>query len=137
MDDKRDLPINLLQALSNSRPKAMMPALFNSLYSRTNPSALEPSRVSSLASEISVVNLGFFLLQYTMSLDDDAMDEVWQDCVSFLRDVVSNPLPQSAVLPLLLNLILILAQKAENTNFGDQRKMRKELGVSESCICSD
>lgn len=119
--------LKLLHALDASQPKVTMPATFNAIYSRTNPAALETSRVSSMTSDLSVFELGRFLLDYTQSLDDDAMDEVWNDCMTFLKDVLSNPLPHSHILPCLLIFLITLAEKVENTNFGEQRKIRKDL----------
>lgn len=130
-DKKATSPtISLLHVLDASRPKQTMPTLFNSIYSRTSPSSIESTRVSTLTSDITEVQLAQFLLNYTRSLDDDAMDEIWTDCMTFLRDVLGNPLPHSQVLPLLLQFLVTLAEKVDKTNFGEQRKMRKELGVS-------
>jgi len=120
----------LLNVLSGSKPKHTIPAIFNAIYSRTNPAALEPSKVSSLTSELRDVDLVAFLVEYTRTLDDDAMDEIWSDCVAFLRDVLANPLPHSHILPSLLLFTALLAEKVDNTNFGEQRKMRRDLGVS-------
>lgn len=75
-------------------------------------------------------NLVVFLVEYTRSLDDDAMDEIWQDCMVFLKDLLSNPFPHRQNLPSLLEFAGILGEKVDNTNFGEQRRMRRELGVS-------
>lgn len=120
---------NLLQALDGSRPRNTIPAIFNAMYSRTNPNALDPLRKSSLTSDLSDINLAGFLIAYTRSLEDDAMDEIWTDCMTFLRDVLTNPLPHRQTLPKLLQFTAILGEKVDNTNFGEQRKMRKDLGV--------
>ena len=119
--------ISLLQSLDGSRPKRLMPAIFNSLYSRTNPTALEPQRMSSLTSDVKDIDVASFLVEYTRSLDDDAMDEIWMDCMTFLKDVLSNPFVHSSILSSLLLFLLSLAEKVEKTNFGEQRKMRREL----------
>ena len=124
--------IGLLNVLSSSRPKRTVPAIFNSIYSRTNPSALDASRMSSLTAELSDIELVSFLLGYISSIEDDAMDEIWADCMTFLKDILSNPMPQRQILPALLEFTTLLAEKVENTNFGDQRRMRRELGVSNS-----
>ena len=121
---------NLLHALEASRPKNTIPALFNAMYSRTNPNVLDPIRKSTLTSELSDVNLAVFLVAYTRSMEDDALDEIWTDCMTFLRDVLGNPLPQRQTLPILLDFTAILGQKIDNTNFGEQRKMRRDIGVS-------
>jgi hypothetical protein len=70
------------------------------------------------------------LVEYARSLEDDAMDEIWTDCVAFLKDLLANPFPHRQTLPSLLEFAAILGEKVDNTNFGEQRRMRRELGVS-------
>ncbi|KAK3337115.1 putative regulator of reproduction dopa [Cercophora scortea] len=118
---------NLLPALDGSRPKHTIPALFNAIYSRTNPSALDPSRRSTLTIELLDTDVVIFLVDYARSLEDDAMDEIWQDCMAFLKDLLGNPFPHRQTLPSLLEFAAILGEKVDNTNFGEQRKMRREL----------
>lgn len=125
---------NLLHALEGSRPKYTIPALFNAIYSRTNPNVLDPVRKSTLTSELSDVSLATFLAAYTRSMEDDALDEIWVDCMTFLKDVLGNPLPQRQTLPILLEFTAILGDKIDNTNFGEQRKMRRDIGVSNNKI---
>ncbi|AEO53997.1 hypothetical protein MYCTH_2296009 [Thermothelomyces thermophilus ATCC 42464] len=118
---------NLLPALDGSRPKHTIPALFNAIYSRTNPGVLDPSRRSTLTVELQDTDLVIFLVDYTRSLEDDTMDEIWQDCTAFLRDILANPFPHRQTLPSLLEFAAILGEKVDNTNFGEQRKMRRDL----------
>ena len=126
---------NLLHALDGSRPRNTIPAIFNAMYSRTNPNALDPVRKSTLTSDLSDLALAGFLVTYTRSLEDDAMDEIWVDCLTFLKDVLTNPLPHRQTLPKLLEFTAILGEKVDNTNFGEQRRMRRDLGVSWPSIC--
>jgi len=133
---------SLLHVLDSARPKRIIPALFNAIYSRTIPAAIDASRTSSLTSDLSDSDLGQFLLEYTQSCDADALDEIWNDCMAFLRDVLTNPLPQHNILPSLLLFLVILGEKIENTNFGEQRKMRKDLavcdlGLAHLCVTTD
>lgn len=130
MDTKQNSVFNLLQVLDGSRPKHTIPAIFNAIYSRTNPNALEPTRKSTLTSTLLDTDLVVFLVEYAKSLDDDAMDEIWSDCMAFLRDLLANPFPHRQTLPSLLEFAAILGEKVDNTNFGEQRKMRRELAVS-------
>ena len=120
--------LDLLHVMQGMRPKMVIPTILDSICSRTNPSALPTQRQSTQTVELSSVDVTTFLFAYLHSIEDDAMDEVWSDCMAFLRDVLSNPLPYRQVLPGLLSVILLLAQKLDNTNFGEQRKMRRELG---------
>ncbi|KAF2023878.1 hypothetical protein EK21DRAFT_118329 [Setomelanomma holmii] len=119
--------LGLLNVLNGSKPKHTIPAIFNAVYSRTDPSALDPNRTSTLTSDLSDAELVAFLVEYTKSLEDDAMDEIWQDCTLFLRDVLANPLPHRQILPTLLEFTAVIGQKVDNTNFGEQRNMRREL----------
>jgi hypothetical protein len=129
-DDQDTSIMGLLNVLNGSKPKHTIPNIFNAVYSRTDPSALDPSRASTLTSNLSDTELVAFLVEYTRSLEDDAMDEIWQDCTLFLRDVLANPLPHRQILPMLLEFTAVIGQKVDNTNFGEQRKMRRELAVS-------
>ncbi|EPE29628.1 hypothetical protein GLAREA_00788 [Glarea lozoyensis ATCC 20868] len=119
---------NLLHVLDGSRPKHTIPAIFNAIYSRTNPLALDPARKSTMTSSLNDTDLVIFLVEYARSLDDDAMDEIWTDCMTFLRDLLTNPFPHRQTLPSLLEFAAILGEKVDNTNFGEQRKMRRDLG---------
>lgn len=121
---------NLLPALDGSRPSHTIPAIFNAIYSRANPNALDPSRKSTMTISLQDTDLVIFLVDYARSLEDDAMDEIWQDCMTFLKDLLGNPFPHRQTLPSLLGFAAILGEKVDNTNFGEQRKMRRELGVS-------
>ena len=130
LDDnpKAEMIVSLLSVLESSRPKITMPAIFNAIYSRTNPSALELNRTSTLTSDLSDVTLATFLVTYVRALDDDTMDEIWNDCVIFLKDVLANPMPHRHTLPSLIEFTAVLGDKVDNTTFGEQRKLRRELG---------
>ncbi|KAI9376597.1 Dopey, N-terminal-domain-containing protein [Aspergillus egyptiacus] len=126
--DTSPLIFSLLHTLDGSRPKIAIPAIFNAIYTRTNPAALDPTRKSSLTTSLTEAELAGFLVTYARSLDDDVLDEIWGDCTTFLRDVLSNPFPHRQILPRLVEFAAILGAKLENTNFGEDRRMRKELG---------
>lgn len=127
---------NVLHALDGSRPRNTIPAIFNAIYTRTNPVALEPTRKSTLTSTLSDTDLVAFLVQYARSLEDDAMDEIWTDCMTFLRDVLTNPFPHRQTLSRLLEFTAILGEKVDNTIFGEQRRMRRDLAVSKGTRAS-
>ncbi|TKA47475.1 hypothetical protein B0A54_01847 [Friedmanniomyces endolithicus] len=118
---------SLLQVMQSSRPKHVLPVILDSLCSRVVPSGLPPARQSSQATEITVNQAALFLLAYLRSMEDDALDEVWADSSAFVKDVLANPLPYRHIVPILLALVHLLAQKIGNTNYGDQKRMRKDL----------
>ncbi|KIX93391.1 uncharacterized protein Z520_10810 [Fonsecaea multimorphosa CBS 102226] len=126
-DFQQDITLNLMQSLDGARPKFMMPATFNAIYNRTNPSALDQSQKSSLSVDVSAPELMAFLIAYTSALEDDLLEEIWTDCTAFLREVLANPMPHRQILLKLLEFVAVLCQKMENTNFGEVLKMRREL----------
>jgi hypothetical protein len=128
--------LSLLHVLTISRPKSVVPAILDALCSRTQANHMSPSHQSSLTSDLSAMDVMAFFTSYLESVDDDATDEIWPDCTAFMRDVLSNPLPFRQILPALLLITSILAEKLDNTNFGDQRKMRRELGDQFSRLLS-
>jgi hypothetical protein len=132
--DRAAAILGLLNVLNGSKPKHTIPAMFDAIYSRSNPAALDPGRMSTLTTDLSDTDLAMFLVQYIASLEDDAMDEIWTDCMTFLRDVLANPMPHRQILPALLEFTSMVAQKVDNTNFGEQKKMRRELGVSATIL---
>lgn len=123
----QDITLNLMQSLDGARPKFMMPATFNAIYNRTNPSALGMSQRSSLSVDVSAAELMAFLISYTSVLEDDLLEEIWTDCTAFLREVLANPMPHRQILLRLLEFVAVMCQKMENTNFGEVLKMRREL----------
>jgi hypothetical protein len=125
--------LELLNILNGSRPKYTAPAVFNAIYRRINA---DSNRDSVQTADLSATDLVGFLMEYVKSIEDDAMDEIWSDCMAFLKDILNNPLDYSQILPLLLSFIALIAGKVDNTNFGEQRKMRKELGVSVLRFCA-
>ncbi|KAM0554113.1 hypothetical protein ACHAPJ_006911 [Fusarium lateritium] len=129
VDDAESVQVfNMLSALEACRPKHCIPALFNAIYRRTNAGAVDPASKSTMTISLQDTDLVWFLVEYTRTLDDDAMDEIWQDCMIFLKDLLTNPFPHRQTLPNLLEFAAILGEKVDNTNFGEQRRMRKELG---------
>ncbi|CAG7554488.1 unnamed protein product [Fusarium equiseti] len=119
---------NMLSALEACRPKHCIPALFNAIYRRTSVGNADPASKSTMTISLQDTDLVKFLVEYTRTLDDDAMDEIWQDCMAFLKDLLTNPFPHRQTLPNLLEFAALLGEKVDNTNFGEQRRMRKELG---------
>lgn len=127
--------LTLLHTLSAARPRDTLPLILNALYSRTDPDALEFTKRSTLTCDLTSTDIVIFLLDYVRTMEDDAMDEIWTECTTFLRNVLSNPLPHRTVLPILLEVVVLIAEKFDNTNHGDQRKMHRELGVSFQPLC--
>lgn len=119
--------LDLLQTLNGARPRSMLPALFNAIYSRTNLATLNSSQKSSLSIQTNATELTMFLNEYTSALEDDMLEEIWTDCATFLRGVLANPMPHRQILIKLLRFCSLLSQKMENTSFGEESRMYREL----------
>ena len=119
--------MSLLQTLDGARPKSMMPATFNAIYSRTNSIALDVAQRSSLSVDLASIEVVVFLKEYAQKLEDDLLEEIWGDCTSFVRDILANPMPHRQILLRLLEFVSVLCEKMEKTNFGEQVRMRREL----------
>ncbi|KAF2864163.1 hypothetical protein K470DRAFT_254491 [Piedraia hortae CBS 480.64] len=122
LSNKVSTALDLLHVMQGSRPKNVVPTILNALCGRIDTQSGRQMSVDMTAADIAV-----FLLQYVNSLEDDALDEIWTDCIAFLRDVLANPLPYRQALPPLLSLVQCLSQKSLHTNFSEQRRMRREL----------
>ncbi|KAK9464098.1 Dopey, N-terminal-domain-containing protein [Lipomyces oligophaga] len=117
----------LLHVLDGSRPKLTLPYIMNAIYSRVNPVLLESSQRSTLTTDLTEPQLIEFLVDYVKSLENDAIEEIWFDCMTFVKDVAGNIGLYRHVLPSVLIFIAILGSKVDSTNFGEQRRLRKEL----------
>ncbi|KAI5294573.1 hypothetical protein KEM55_006554 [Ascosphaera atra] len=120
--------LSLLHTLDHSRPKFTIPAVFNAIYTRTNPIVIENNRKSSMSTHLAESELVAFLVAYARSLDEDVLDEIWADCTTFLKDVLANPFPHRQILSRLMEFTVILGDKMQHTSFGDDKRAKKELG---------
>lgn len=123
----QDSVLDLLQTLNGARPRAMMPAVFNAIYSRTTSANLHASQKSTVSIQIGPVQLTDFLIEYTTALEDDMLEEIWSDCAGFLREILANPMPHRQILIRLLRFCAVLARKMDNTSFGEDSRMHREL----------
>ncbi|KAK7205900.1 Dopey, N-terminal-domain-containing protein [Myxozyma melibiosi] len=128
VDIHKQYPVfKLLHVLDGSRPKLTFPFVLNAIYSRINPMVLEQSYRSTLTTDLTDYQLVEFLVDYVSSLDNDAIEEIWMDCMTFVKDVQANISLYRHVLPNVLVFISIIGSKVDSTNFGEQRRLRKEL----------
>ncbi|KAK9453351.1 Dopey, N-terminal-domain-containing protein [Dipodascopsis uninucleata] len=128
VDLHRVTPVfKLLHVLDGSRPKRTLPYILNAIYSRINPMALEYAAKSSLTTDLTDHQLAEFLVDYVSSLENDAIEEIWVDCMSFVRDVYANIGLYRHILPNVLVFISVIGSKVDLTNFGEQRRLRKDL----------
>lgn len=119
--------IKICHRLDGPKSKATIPNLLNSVASRVNPVSVNLSERSTMTSDLSDTDVLTFLVEYIKSFDTDAIEDVWNDCISFLRDVQNNHYAYRHLFPEVFRCIAVMAEKGESANFGDQRRVRREL----------
>ena len=55
------------------------------------------------------------------------LEEIWPPSIALLRELLLNPMSHRQILIQLLDFIACLGEKIENTNYGEESKMRREL----------
>lgn len=117
----------VLHGLDGSKPKLTIQCLFLSVISRTNPLSLEVSQRSTFTTDLPDTDFMAFLVRFLKSLDSDAIEEIWAECVGFLREVQANHTMYRHLLPDVFRFMSVMANKADSVKFGEQRKIRREL----------
>lgn len=118
----------VLHILDNSRPQLTIPHIFDSIHIRLNPESLKNNHKSSLNNKFSEKKLGIFLVEYLKSLDATMIEDIYGEVINFLKDINTAPSQYRAALPYILRFVSILTDKLSKVKFGEQRKVRKEIG---------
>ena len=117
----------ILHGLDGSKPKSTIPYLINSIVSRVNPSSIDQKDRSTLTANLSEVDLMKFLVEYLKSLENDAIGEIWNECIGFLREVQNSHTIYRHILPDVFRFVAVMANKVETVHFGEQRRVRRDL----------
>lgn len=99
----------LLHSLDSSRPKVTLPHILKAVANNN-------------------FSVAAFMCDYMQSLDNDALEEVWPDLFSFLRDVSQNWSLYRLASRYILSTLGIVGSKISRVRFGDQKRIRKDLG---------
>ncbi|ODV89966.1 hypothetical protein CANCADRAFT_1697 [Tortispora caseinolytica NRRL Y-17796] len=121
------LTIKLLNILTGSQPKKIVPRLISSIYSRVQSSGSNEYEISTLTTDLETPLLMQFLVAYIESLENDAVEEVCVNCLSLAKDVANNIGAYAELYPDSLVLVSCISKKIESTLFGEQKKIRKEV----------
>lgn len=131
-----DFTITLIHVLDGNRPALTLPYLFRSIVFRCNrSSSITFSTASSLkkANEPSLMNhldadfILRFVIEYTTTLENAAVEDFYNDFVLFIRDVSGNYQCYQHLVPQLLRMIAIVGEKISNSKFGEQRRIKKDI----------
>lgn len=117
----------VLHSLDGSKPKSTIPHIFNSLISRVNPSSVDLKERSTLTTELTDYDIAKFLVDYLRSLENDAVEDIWHESISFLKEIQNNISLYKHLMPEIFQFISVLAVKVNTLSFGEQRRTRREL----------
>lgn len=119
--DKDDdaIVFKLLQVLDGTRPQLTIPFIFKLL----NQTVRDPKLMRPTMFETSE-----FLVKYTSSLQDDLMEDIFNDTMIFLKSLSDD---LNSYKPVLLNIdrfIAVFSTKLSHSKFGSQKKIKKDVG---------
>lgn len=132
--DTEQAALQLINVLDRTQPQNAMPLLFELVHDRVmgpqhptfgwrmTQSAHGDKTLTSTADVLAFMN------SYTLSLENDAVVEIWGDAAAFLRDILANPMTYRAILPSLVKFLGLVGEKIAKTMRGKSDKvMRREV----------
>lgn len=117
--DEYDYVYKLLHVLDNSRPQLTMSCIYKlvNLIIKQNDLTIKPNSVE----------IGFFLINYTNSLQDDSIEDIYNDTITFLKEVCNDLSGYKLIILDVLKFLSVLTTKLRNSKFGMQKKIKKEM----------
>ncbi|CCH45045.1 hypothetical protein BN7_4623 [Wickerhamomyces ciferrii] len=118
--DETSSVFKLLNVLDVTRPQLSLPHIFQilSISLRNTNKQQKPNSF----------DVSYFLVLYLLSLQNDSMEDIYDNSINFLREVASDLNSYKQVLINIVKFTCVLAQKLKTTTFGSQKRIKKELG---------
>lgn len=147
MEDLVAIPSNntlsLIHVLDGNRPALTIPYLFLGVIHRQNRTASVKLSIhgnmnnsgnsksgrmeSSLINRLDSQALMRFLIAYTTSVENAAIEDFYVDFSFFFKEVSINYNLYEPISKSVLRFIAIVAQKVSKSKFGEQKRIRREL----------
>ena len=132
--DTEKAALQLVNVLNRTQPQNAMPLLFECVHDMVM-SPQHPTfgrRMTAQAERESMItptsDILAFMNAYTLSLENDAVVEIWGDTAAFLRDILANPMTYRSILPSLVKFLGLVGEKIAKTSKGKGDKvMRREV----------
>lgn len=130
--------ITIVHALDGNKPILSIPYFFHGIVQRYNAGSVikfsvyknsqRGSRVnSSLLRKLSGEKLMIFLIAYSKSLENSAIEEFYTDFINFFKEIALNYSLYKDIFFDIIELINVISQKLKTTQFGEQKKPKKEI----------
>ncbi|AGO13687.1 AaceriAGL187Wp [[Ashbya] aceris (nom. inval.)] len=132
-----DLTITLTHVLDGNRPVLTLPHLMLSVVSKCNKAAtvtfssINTSRKTSdhlvTASKLEPKEVLTFIIEYVRSLENAAIEDFYNDFLIFIKEVSQNYSQYEQLSYQLLILMALISEKIAHSQFGQQKRVRKEI----------
>jgi len=109
----------ILNVLDGTRPQLTIPHIFKLIRS-TKRNTLKQQRPN-------VFDTSAFLVEYTKSLQNDSVEDIYDDSLNFLKEVAGDLNSYKLILINVVKFISVIAQKLQRSKFGEQKKVKKEI----------
>lgn len=130
--------ITIIHVLDGNKPVLTIPYFFHGIVQRYNRGSVAKFSIhknsqkgfrtdSSLLRKLSGQRLIEFLTSYSKSLENTAVEEFYSDFIIFFKEVALNHTLYKDIYFELIELINTISQKLRTTQFGEQRKCKKEI----------
>ncbi|SCU87066.1 LAFA_0E04500g1_1 [Lachancea sp. 'fantastica'] len=131
-----NVSLTLIHALDGNKPALTLPHLFQGIVYRCNRlstvkfSNTTSSRATSsplLINQLNARSILNFILEYLATLENAAVEDLYDDFVLFMKDVSSYSQHYKKISSLLLKTIALVCEKTHNSRFGEDKKVKREL----------
>ncbi|QPG75809.1 hypothetical protein FOA43_003171 [Brettanomyces nanus] len=117
----------IIHILDGSKLQTTLHYMINSLVSRVSITSLEPEKRSLLLTNLSASNISHFLVEYVKTLSSDAMEDSWEDLLRLMKEASSGSSSYRMIYPDILEFAALVGSRLSQTNFGDQKKVKREI----------
>ncbi|CCK71884.1 Dop1p KNAG_0I00930 [Huiozyma naganishii CBS 8797] len=136
--ESSDMVITLIHVLDGNKPSLTIPFFFFGIISRYNKGSVTKFSIhksskgsgrleSSLIHKLKGETLMDFLVTYAKSLENTAVEEFYNDFISFFKDIALNYTLYKPIAYKVIEFIGIIAEKLQKTQFNQQKHYKKEL----------
>lgn len=135
--------LTLIHVLDGNRPALTLPYLFLGVVHRKNKTSYVRFSISGTTgftfankglrlessphSQLDTESLMRFVIRYTSSLENAAIEDFYSDFLQFIREISTNYVLYEALSKSVLFFMAVVANKLRKSKFGEDKKVRREL----------
>ena len=127
--NKNSYGFKLFKVLDDSKQNIILGYILDSIVSRVNYSSLDENKRSLLISRLDENILSKFLVEYCANLNEsENLEKIWpNDVQNFIKDSFTNISYYKYIYPNLLKFLCLTSHKLQQTSYGRQKRVVKEI----------